>query len=574
MPNFLRYTPIKIPVIIFIMSGTICKVCGKSFDIEQDDILFYEKVKTPPPTLCPTCRLKRRMAFRNERNFYQRTCGLCGKNIISAYSSDKPFVVYCQDCWWGDKWDPMSYGQDMPTGRAGFDFSKSFFEQYQKFQMAVPRLTLMNRNSENSEYCNYAGYNKNCYLCFGGSWYNEDCLYGRRYGHCKSSVDCESVNKAELCYESLWSANIYECVYCFDSSTCSNCYFSTNLKGCMNCIFCSELRNKNYHVFNKPVRRAEFESYAKKMKLFAEFSKMLQQFKEMLEECVRPWANVINCTDCIGDYLVNCKNIKYGYDVIDGEDGKYLVQAETIKDSMDCTSCGYDTPQLFYETVNTGNGGYHNRFCFSCWNCSELNYCDTVMNSHDCFGCISLNRKEYCIFNKKYGKEEYEKLSAKIIEHMKKTGEFGEMFPMKLSPFAYNETIAQDYFPATKEAVLKAGLSWKDSEEKNYKQSTFVIPDNIEEVSDNITNEVLACSECGKNYKIIAQELRLYRLIGVPVPRKCFSCRQNARTELRDYVLPTDAVCTKCGATIKTGIRSSSARLHSYCEKCYLKEVY
>jgi hypothetical protein len=32
--------------------------------------------------------------------------------------------------------------------------------------------------------------------------------------------------------------------------------------------------------------------------------------------------------------------------------------------------------------------------------------------------------KQYCILNKQYTKEEYEELVPKIIEHMKKTGEW------------------------------------------------------------------------------------------------------------------------------------------------------
>lgn len=30
---------------------------------------------------------------------------------------------------------------------------------------------------------------------------------------------------------------------------------------------------------------------------------------------------------------------------------------------------------------------------------------------------------------------------------MQLTGEWGEFFPHELSPFCYNETVAQDYFP-------------------------------------------------------------------------------------------------------------------------------
>jgi len=53
--------------------------------------------------------------------------------------------------------------------------------------------------------------------------------------------------------------------------------------------------------------------------------------------------------------------------------------------------------------------------------------------------------------NKQYTKEEYEKLVPKIIEHMKKTSEWGEFFPASISPFGYEETAAMDYYPATKQ---------------------------------------------------------------------------------------------------------------------------
>src|SRR3989338_3383607 len=72
---------------------------------------------------------------------------------------------------------------------------------------------------------------------------------------------------------------------------------------------------------------------------------------------------------------------------------------------------------------------------------------------------------EYSILNKKYTKEEYEVLVPKIIQHMKdmpyidqmgKSYAYGEFFPSDISPFAYNETAAVDFFPISKEeAILK-----------------------------------------------------------------------------------------------------------------------
>lgn len=60
------------------------------------------------------------------------------------------------------------------------------------------------------------------------------------------------------------------------------------------------------------------------------------------------------------------------------------------------------------------NNGYHNTRAFYVHNC---------FYSSDIFGCIGLRNKQYCIFNKQYTKEEYEKLVPKIIEHMQKNGE-------------------------------------------------------------------------------------------------------------------------------------------------------
>ena len=37
---------------------------------------------------------------------------------------------------------------------------------------------------------------------------------------------------------------------------------------------------------------------------------------------------------------------------------------------------------------------------------------------------------------------------------MMKTGEWGEFFPSSLSPFGYNETVAQEHFPMSREEVL------------------------------------------------------------------------------------------------------------------------
>ena len=105
-----------------------CLQCGKSFEITDSDLKFYQKVspkiggkvyEIPPPKLCPDCRQQRRLAWRNERKLYQRKCDLCQKSMVSMYSQNTDFPVYCSDCWWGDNWDPLEHGRN-------FDFSRLF----------------------------------------------------------------------------------------------------------------------------------------------------------------------------------------------------------------------------------------------------------------------------------------------------------------------------------------------------------------------------------------------------------------------------------------------------------------
>lgn len=78
-----------------------CQNCKQNFVIEPEDFNFYEKIKVPSPTLCVDCRQQRRYAWRNERTLYRRNCDLCGKNMVTIYSPNKPYKVYCHDCWWG-----------------------------------------------------------------------------------------------------------------------------------------------------------------------------------------------------------------------------------------------------------------------------------------------------------------------------------------------------------------------------------------------------------------------------------------------------------------------------------------
>ncbi len=108
-----------------------CQNCKKDFTIEVEDFNFYEKIKVPPPTFCPECRLKRRLNWQGYRILYKRKCDFTGDMLISTHHPDSPHKVYRQDIWWGDQWDPKTYGRDV-------DFSRPFLEQFKELMRQVP----------------------------------------------------------------------------------------------------------------------------------------------------------------------------------------------------------------------------------------------------------------------------------------------------------------------------------------------------------------------------------------------------------------------------------------------------
>ena len=190
------------------------------------------------------------------------------------------------------------------------------------------------------------------------------------------------------------------------------------------------------------------------------------------------------------------------------------------------------------------------------------------------------------IFNKKYSKEEYLALRGKIIEHMKRTGEYGEFFPPQIAPVAYNETQGHYYMPEKKEVILARGWHWEDKIPGTFGQETMPLaslPDKIEEVQDSILNEILACSECSKNYNIARNELLFLRREKIPLPRKCPNCRYVRRFNLRPPRKLWHRICMcdrgghnhqdKCAVEFETPYAPERPE-KVYCESCYNKEVY
>ncbi len=577
--------------ILYKMEEKNCQNCKQRYAIDTEDFSFYKKINVPPPTFCPDCRSQRRLAWRNDTALYNSECGLCKKPVVTIYSKESGMAIYCNKCWWGDKWDPENYGLD-------YDFSRPFFEQFNELVRKIPHMALNNDNgiaSLNCEYTQDFAFSKNVYMSFIG-WKVENVMYSYYVAAGKDMVDCMNIkSKNEFLYECIRCAESYKLKYSQNSKACVDSAFMIDCLNCTDCFMCSGLQNKKYHYKNKEYSREEYFKILEKYKLdsFSGVGKAQKEFDEFALKHPRRYVYNFRAINCTGDILSDSKNSKYCFNAKRAENCRWVQNADTPKDSYDLT-IGGELSEC-YEGI-TPDLSNRNLFGIFSWKDQDIEYTNHCHSSQYLFGCVGIRSKKYCILNKQYTKEEYEILVKKIKKHMDKMPyvdrlgnvyKYGEFYPVELSMFGYNETVAPEHFPLTKDQAIKKGYSWQDNLQRTTGKETIKqndIPDSINDIKEDILEEILACIECGRNYKIIPNELIFYKKMNIPIPRKCFYCRHSDRVARRNPYKLWHRTCmcekndhlheeAKCEVEFETSYAPDRKEL-VYCEKCFHKEFF
>lgn len=566
-----------------------CQHCQEEFTIEPEDFSFYKKFSVPEPGMCPTCREQRRLSFYNELTLYNGTCGKCNKGIITSFNPDSPFTVYCMPCWWGDQWDPLDYGKEL-------DLEKSFFDQLGVLSQEVPKQARqVELNDVNSDFTHCAANNKNCYLIFHADE-NEDCYYGYGVKKCKDCVDIYNNFECQLCYNCIDCHNCYGLQFSQDCVSCNSGGFLKDCVSCQDCFGCVGLRNKQFCLFNEQLTKDDYQKRIAKIDLGKQGT--IEEYRQKAREV---WLNHAykymqgNRTEnASGNNLYSCTNVHNSYDCRDVENGRYCFQLSLkARDCYDYNEFGLGS-ELIYNSVCIGINAYNVKCSFNCVeNISDLEYCFGCFSCQDCFGCVALRKKQYCILNKQYSRDEYHDLRKRLIQKMTERGEYGQFIDPKYSYYGYNETVAHWWYPLTKKEAAQQGLKWQDNLQKTTDKETTQwqdVPEHIKDVSESICKEVLACAECGRNYKIVQQELAFYKKHGLALPNKCFNCRHMERFSQRNprKLWRRQCVCDysahknsakhshhesgRCPNEFETTYAPERKEI-VYCEQCYQAEV-
>ena len=572
-----------------------CQNCKSDFTLEAEDFAFYAKIQVPPPTFCPSCSHMRRFAWRNTHALYKRICSATGKEVLSIYSPDKKLNVVDQKYWWGEEWDPMDYGRD-------YDFAKPFFTQWKGLRDTIPLQALSNSKAVNSDYCNVAEESYDCYL-ISAAWKDERTMYSDCISQIKDSSDLYIVHRTEFSYDDVYCSDVYKVSYSERTYGSADSQFLYDCKSCVNCFMSSNLRSKSYCFRNEQLTK---EAYLEKMKELdlgshAAIAALKEEFAAMKKNAIHRYANLMNCHDVSGDNIERGENSHYIFDATEGiKDSKHVHWGAINLNEVYNSGPGIGFGDLIYESFDGGAGGGNFKFTNVVYYSSNIEYSFNCYNCSDCFGCYGLRNKKYCILNKQFTKEEYGPMVEKIKQHMMDVPyvdaaglvyKYGEFFPVELSPFCYNETVAQSYYPLTREQMLEKGYGYKEKESRSYHPTILKgqLPDSISYVTEDILKEIIECEHpdpsferCSEAFRITKDELIFYKRLSIPLPRMCYQCRHIERFKKRNplWLWHRQCGCTmeghdhagQCSNEFETSYAPERPET-IYCESCYQKEV-
>jgi hypothetical protein len=336
------------------------------------------------------------------------------------------------------------------------------------------------------------------------------------------------------------------------------------------------LRNKQYHFENVQLSKSDYEAKLASLKL--ETRTGLQAARAKFWEFVKSHpvlaSRSTQAIDSSGVIVVNSKDCTHCVSIEKGQHERYADSVISHKDAMDIYASG--ASELQYECAGSGGQASNVKFAVISKGCTESEYIINCNNCQNCFGCIALENKSYCIFNKQYEPEEYFKELDRIKTTMLANGEYGEFFPYKFSAFAYNGSDVDIAYPLDEAETEKLGALWQENIETDLSGLKIIsvdeLPDSINDVTDDILTEAIICEVTGRPFRIIKTELEFYRRHKLPLPTVHPYERMRHMFSHMGNHLAHDGVCESCGKNLQS-IYKSNEGWRLYCEDCFRREV-
>ncbi|PIZ70627.1 hypothetical protein COY07_06295 [Candidatus Peregrinibacteria bacterium CG_4_10_14_0_2_um_filter_43_11] len=303
-----------------------------------------------------------------------------------------------------------------------------FIQEFHKLLLEKPRYNLKHVNSdENCDYADTIINSKDCYYSFG-TFHSESLMYSRYSRDCNHCSDLTFCFKCEWCYGLVGCNGCYNCDNSEYLDNCSVCSYSMDLVGCRNCFGCVGLHQKEYHVFNEKLTKDAYEKQIAELDLNnpAHVDAVKAKVESLRQSVPQRYSHITSSENSTGDNLIQTQNAHLCYDSYDVEDCGYCVETNSLKNCYDMTVC-FKTEESYMCSQCPQN--YNLNFCIHTDNSSDSEFLAYSANMRNCFGCVYMKDKQYCILNEQYSKEDYEKKIVEIKRKLYASGHYN------LNPF-------------------------------------------------------------------------------------------------------------------------------------------
>jgi len=544
----------------------ICEHCNNEFTVTEIEKSLSKKIGLEISTICFSCLLRQQLSFWFFGKFRKGKSDFSGENIITVLPENNRYPIYSLKEWHSDIWDAMDYGRD-------YNQEEPFFKQLKDLQEKVPHPHQNGANNFNCDYCDDVWNSKNCYLSRSMEEC-EDLLYSYRNLKVKNSIDLALCFTSDRSFSCLNCINSYKLFYSRDSKDCIDSYFLFDCRNCQNCFMCWNLRGKSYCIENVQYTK---EEYNKKLEsfnlgLYSSIRNLRNNFELILQNKAIHRLNFnIKAYNSTGNNLINVNNCENCNTLSDSENTANSIRGTKINNSLNCGGC-------WYGEMNGNSSSCSNSYDikYSVWSQSRFSeYLDLCIDCEYCFGCIGLKKKKYCILNKQYSKEGYEKLKDKIINKMKQDKEYGKFLPYSMSIGPFNFSTSFFYFPkTTKEEIINLGGYWQDIDESHIEGiDTNKLPDSIEDIDENICQQALICPYTGWRFNISSSELDFYKQNNIPLPRKHFDVRIKDLVKYSTVLETSRYDCFYCKNEIQAFYPKEWGYKNISCENCYQQNI-
>ncbi|MFH1405433.1 MAG: hypothetical protein ABIH21_05080 [Patescibacteria group bacterium] len=547
----------------------VCELTGEKWEMTQEEIGWFRKFNVPPPRVAPQTRMLCVAAFGNCYQWWYQKHPDTGKQILTYVHPGSGIKVLPDKEW---------FAKDFSSVNTEVDLGRSAFEIIHDLERRVPFTASRNMEEPENSLSVVSFGDQNCLLTFACQGKNSQ--FGIVGTNMESSAEIVFADTVTNSYNISYSDRIFNCKFLRNSYDCMNSAFLFDCRNCENCHGAVNRRGGKFLLWDQQVSQAEYEKYESEHDLSCRsvLDVEKKKFHDLVAGAVWPENFSVHAENCIGEYLINCLNLKYAYNCAHGAKDSFWVNFQYQFNEGNAFVDGAKQTSNCYYSLGISNGDQM-KFCFGVDRCEDIEYCMQCYNCEHCFGCVGLNRKKFHIFNKAYEESAYWQKLDELKCAMLECGEYGEYFPLSLSSAHFLESTEVFLGFADVETAHKVHANLYDvtaegavgnAESADTKQLADV-PDCVVDLDDSWSKTPVFDPEIGRRFMFFPQEIAFYRKHNIAPPARHFILR------VKDILVESNigqyesAVCAKCSRSLTVAQNKTFKNRQIYCQECYLQ---